>query len=149
MTRLRLAEEADIPVLVEMGAEMIAGSSFAAMPYSPERTADFLRRCIAQAFAAVATEGGNITGVILGDVVRPWYSEERMGTEYVLYVRPQFQGSRAALMLVKAWAAWCLDSGALQLRPGTSAGSAAADRLYQALGFERVGTLYVMNRGEG
>lgn len=147
MTRLRLAEESDIPTLVEMGAEMIAASSFAAMPYSPEKTAESIRRDIEHAFAAVSVEGDTITGVILGDVVQPWYSEHAMGLEKVLYVRPQFQGSRAALMLVKAWAAWCLDSGALQLRPGTSAGSAAADRLYEALGFERAGTLYVMNRG--
>lgn len=147
MTRLRLVEEGDIPALVEMGAEMIAASSFAPMGYAPEKVADFVRRVSREGLAAVSVEGDTITGVMLGDVVEPWYSAHRMGVEHVLYVRPQYQGSRAALMLVRAWMQWCSDEGALQLRPGTSARSLAADKLYTALGFERVGSLYVKNRG--
>lgn len=145
MTRLRLAEEADIPTLVEMGAEMIAASSFAAMPYSPEKTAESIRRDIEHAFAAVSVEGDIITGVILGDVVQPWYSEQRMAVDYVLYVRPQYRGTRAAVMLVKAWAAWAVDSGAKQLRPGVSTGDPQAERLYEALGFRRVGAVFMMD----
>lgn len=147
MTRLRLVEERDLATLVVMGADMFAGSSFSPLTYSPTKVDAFVRRCCATGFAAVAADGEELTGVILGDVVEPWYSEDRMGVEHVLYVRPEHQGGRAALMLVKAWARWCWDSGAVQIRPGTSAQSQAADRLYAGLGFERVGALYVMNRG--
>lgn len=147
MTQLRLIEEVDIPTLVEMGAEMIAASSFASMGYAPEKVAEFIRRVSVSGLAAVSVEGDVITGVMLGDVVEPWYSANRMGVDHVLYVRPQYQGSRAALMLVRAWMQWCSDEGAVQLRPGTAATSEAADRLYAALGFKRAGSLYVKNRG--
>ena len=146
MTSIRAAQEGDVDTLVAIGEEMLAGSSFAPLHYSPLRVAAFVRRCIAEGFAAVSLQGDEITGVVLGDIVQPWYSEDRMGVEHVLYVRPQHQGSRAALMLVRAWMVWCFECGAKQLRPGTSAGSAAADRLYAAMGFERTGALYVMNR---
>lgn len=145
MTRLRLAEHSDVDALVEMGAEMIAGSSFAPMGYAPEKVAEFVRRAIDQGFAAVSEDADALTGVILGDVVEPWYSQHRMGVEHVLYVRPQYQGTRAALMLATAWIRWCRSQGAKQLRPGTAAGSPAADRLYAALGFRPVGSLYVMD----
>lgn len=148
MTRLRLAETSDVPEIVQLGEDMLTSSSFAPMGYSREKVAAFVQRVIDSGFAAIAaTDDGSTAGFILGDVVEPFYSEHRMGVEHVLYVLPRYQGSRAARMLVDAWSQWCIDSGALQVRPGTSAGSAAADRLYTGLGFERVGSLYVMNKG--
>lgn len=146
MTRLRLATEADIPTLVEMGVGMFSGSSFAPMTYSPEKAAQTMAHGIQTAFLAVCvTDDGVITGAIQGDVIEPWYSTDRMGVELFLYVRPEHRGSRAALMLVRAWLRWCVSSGAKQIRPATAAKSPEADRLYQALGFEPVGALYVMN----
>lgn len=147
MTTIRSATESDIPALVAMGRDMLGESSFRVMIYSRERTADMIRRCIEGGFAAVSVEGDDLTGVILGEVVQPWYSDECMGIEHVLYVRPASRGTRAALMLVKAWARWCFDCGAKQIRPGTAAGSEPANRLYQALGFKPAGVLYVMDRG--
>lgn len=144
MTVIRAVENEDIPALVEMGAEMIAASSLAPLGYSPEKVAAFIPRC---GFAAVTVEGDELSGVMLGDIVEPWYGTHRMAVEHVLYVRPQFQGSRAALMLARAWIHWGMELGATQLRPGTAATSEAADRLYVSLGFERAGTLFVMNRG--
>jgi L-amino acid N-acyltransferase YncA len=148
VTKLRLATEADIPTLVEMGVDMFAGSSFAALTYAPDKAGEFMRRGIKGAFLAVSVEGegGAITGCIYGDVIEPWYTSDCMGIEHFLYVRPEHRGSRAALMLVRAWIRWCVSSGAKQLRPATAAKSAEADRLYRAVGFEPVGQLYVMNQ---
>jgi L-amino acid N-acyltransferase YncA len=146
VTRLRLAEDEDIPTIVEMGAEMFAGSSFAPLVYTPDKVADFVRRLLGTGLVALSVDDDAVTGMILGEVTEPWYCAHRMGVEHVLYVRPKYQGSRAALMLVRAWQEWCKGCGAVQLRPATAATSEAADRLYTALGFERVGSLYVMNR---
>lgn len=147
MTHLRLAREADIPAIVSMGRDMFAESSFAPLTYAPDRVAEFLRRGLTTGLLMVTEDGGDITGFMQGDVIVPWYTTDAMGVEHFLYVRPQSRGTRASLMLLKAWIRWCQDSGAKQLRPGTAAGSPEADRLYQALGFEPVGALYVMNRG--
>ena len=147
MTTLRKATEADIPTLVEMGAGMFEGSSFAPLTYCPEKAAQTMVHGIRTAMLLVTVaDDGTITGAIQGDVIEPWYSSDRMGVELFLYVRPEYRGTRAALKLVAAWARWCVASGAKQLRPATAAKSAEADRLYRALGFEPVGQLYVMNQ---
>lgn len=148
MTRLRLATEADLPELVQMGVGMFEGSSFAALSYAPEKAGEFMSRGIKEAFLAVADDGqgGQIQGAIYGDVIVPWYTTDCMGIEQFLYVRPEYRGGRAALMLIRAWVRWCVASGAKQIRPATAAKSPEADRLYRALGFEPVGTLFVMNQ---
>lgn len=145
MTRLRLAVEADIPELVEMGAAMHAESSFAPMAYSREKVAASLLNGIKTALVVLAEDEGRIVGAMHGDVIKPWYSTDRMGIELFIYVRPESRGSRAALMLLRAWVKWCAASRAKQIRPATAATSPDADRLYQALGFTPVGQLYVMN----
>lgn len=145
MTQLRLIEEGDIPAIVEMGAEMIAVSSFAPMGYAPEKVADFVRRVSREGLAVVSVEGEAITGLMLGDVIEPWYSAHRMAVDHVLYVRPQYRGTRAALMLVKAWVRWALDCGVTQIRPGVSTGDPRAEQLYAALGFKRVGSVFMMD----
>jgi L-amino acid N-acyltransferase YncA len=146
MTRIRLADEADIPTIVAMGRDMFAMSSFAPLTYAPEKVAAFLRAGMDTGLLMVAEEEGEIAGFMHGFVATPWYSTDRMGCESFLYVRPQSRGTRAALMMLRAWVRWCQEAGAVQLRPGTAASSPEADRLYQALGFEPVGALYVMNR---
>lgn len=149
MTQLRLIEEADIPEVLAAGREHIASSNYAPMGFDDEKAAGFIRHLIVNGLAVVAVEEGQITGGILGDVIEPWYSTNRMGVEHVLYVLPQHRGGRAALMLVRAWVKWCLDSGATQIRPGVSTGCEAAEAFYERLGFKRAGGLFVMDRGPG
>lgn len=149
MTKLRLIEEADIQAVVDMGAEMFAGSSFAPLGYAPEKVADFVRRVADSGLAVVSVEGDEITGLMLGDVIAPWYSAHRMAVDHVLYVRPKYRGSRAALMLVKAWVRWALECGVTQIRPGVSTGDPRAEQLYAALGFQRVGSVFLMDVTEG
>lgn len=146
MTKLRIATEADIPTLLDMGADMFAGSSFAPLAYSREKSGQTIAAGIKTGFVAVSlNDSGEITGCIQGDVIEPWYSLDRMGIEYFVYVRPEYRGTRAAWMLIKAWALWCIASGAKQVRPATAATSEAADRMYAGLGFKRAGSLFVMD----
>lgn len=145
MTRLRLIEEADIPAVLAAGRAHIADSNYAPMGFSDAKAEPFIRNLMAHGLAMVSENNGLITGGLLGDVVEPWYSEHRMGIEHVLYVLPEFRSGSAAMMLVRAWAQWCLDSGARQIRPGVSTGCVAADAFYARLGFKRAGALYVMD----
>ena len=147
MTKLRLAEEADIPTIVEFGAAFHAESSFQPMTFAPEKVAINVRHGIESGLVVLAEVDGRIVGGMHGDVVEPWYSSDRMGVEYFLYVLPEFRGSWAAVLMLKAWIRWCAASGATQIRPGTAAHiGVKADRLYAGLGFRPAGSLYVMNR---
>lgn len=146
MTKLRLATPEDVAEMVECGAQMHAASSFSPLSFSREKVAQNLLNGIETAFVALSVDdAGRITGGLHGDVIEPYYSTDRMGIELFVYVRPEARGSRAALMLLRAWIRWCVASGAKQIRPATAAKSPEADRLYRALGFEPVGALYVMN----
>lgn len=150
MTKLRLAEEEDIPELLEMGRAHVAASNYAPMGFDDQKAGAFMRKLLVGAFAAVAvSDDGRIVGAIFGDVVEPWYSTHRMGVEHVIYVRPECRGGRAAWMLVQAWVKWCWAEGAMQIRPGVSTGSDDAGAFYERLGFKRAGALYVMDGEPG
>lgn len=140
--RLRLVEAGDIPAIVEMGADMVAMGGFAPEDYAPQKVAETIPRF---GFAVVAVDGEQVAGFMFGEVVSPWYGAHRMATDCALYVRPEFRGTMAALMMVKAWMRWAVDSGAKQLRPGVSAGHPSAERLYERLGFKRVGAAFVLD----
>lgn len=149
MTQLRLIEEADIPAVLAAGREHIASSNYAPMGFDDEKAAVFIRHLMDTGLAAVAVKDRQIVGGILGDVIEPWYSTNRMGCEYVLYVLPEHRGGRAALMLVQAWVKWCWAAGAKQIRPGVSTGCDAAGVFYERLGFKKAGALYVMDGEPG
>lgn len=147
MTKLRLAEEADLPTILEMGEDMFANSSFAPLTYSRSKSGQSILHGMKTALVIVSlTDDGEITGCMHGDVIEPWYTEDRMGIEYFVYVRPEYRGTLAAWMLIKAWVRWAVDSGAKQIRPATAAVSEPADRLYKRMGFSPAGSLYVMNQ---
>lgn len=139
--KLRPMEPEDVPTVVDMGRDMIAESSFSSMEFDAEKVTQFVSNC---QFAVVAVLGEEIVGGIIGDVVEPWYSRDLMGVEHVLYVAPKWRGTPAAVMLIRAWANWCKQMGAKQIRPATAATSLAADRLYSTLGFAKAGSLYLM-----
>lgn len=143
--KLRPATPEDIPALCELGRRMIAEGSYSAFEYSPDRVAGFLGPLISHGFAWVGEADGGLVAVMLGDVITPWFSENRMGVEYVLYLDPQHRNGMAAARLIGRWAQWCKDRGAVQLRPGVTTGNEAANRLYERMGFERAGAVFFMN----
>ncbi|MDP3164367.1 MAG: GNAT family N-acetyltransferase [Hydrogenophaga sp.] len=142
---LRPATPDDIPGMLELGRRMIAEGSYSTFEYSPDRVAAFLVPLISHGFAWVGEADGGLMAVMLGDVVTPWFSQERMGVEYVLYLDQQHRSGMAAARLIGRWAQWCKDRGAVQLRPGVTTGNESANRLYERMGFERAGAVFFMN----
>lgn len=139
---IRNATLEDIPRLAQMGADFIEQSSFASFEYSPERLAQHVKVLIAHGFIVVAEKDGVVIGTMMGDVMTPWYTHERMGIDHVLYIEAQHRNGLIAAKMIKRFEAWCKEMGAKQIRPGVSTGDPGALRLYQGLGYEVVGNCY-------
>lgn len=144
MTRLRVATSADFPAMMELGREMHAQSNFAPMHFDPEKIAATAQGLLDESqFVVVAEADGEIVGYMLGMILPSWFGRDYVANDLNLYVRPKH--AMTAVKLIRAFVAWARMAGAKQIRPGVSTGSEAAQRLYEAYGFEPAGKAYVLN----
>lgn len=140
---IREATIDDIPKLVEMGRSLHDETTYKHVEYSPERVAETCRLMISNGFLVVAEKGGQVVGVMMGDVYVPWYTTERMGIDYTLYITPEHRNGLIAVKMIKRFEAWCISMGAKQIRPGIGTGDPNAIRLYKALGYRSVGEWFL------
>lgn len=140
---IRNATEQDIPKLVEMGQALHDETTYKHVEYSPERVAETCRLMIANGFLVVAEKEGEVIGVMMGDVYIPWYTTERMGIDYTLYIMPEHRNGLIAVKLIKRFEQWCIAMGAKQIRPGIGTGDPSVIRLYKALGYKSVGEWFL------
>lgn len=142
---LRQATLDDLPGLIVMAGDMLADSDYAPFDVSAERFERFATPLITHGFAMVKESGGELVGAVLGDVITPWYSTRRMGVEYAVYIRPDKRNGLTAARMVSQWVKWCKAHDAVQCRAGISTGNMAIARLYEAMGFRRSGTSFILD----
>jgi GNAT superfamily N-acetyltransferase len=140
---IRNATYDDIPKLVEMGLKLNQESNYAHVTYAPDRVAATCKLMIDQGFLIVSEKDGEVVGVMMGDVQTSWYSNERMGFDLTLYIEPQHRSGLMAARMIKQFEEWCKSMGATQIRPGVSTGSAAASKLYKAMGYVVTGEQFL------
>lgn len=140
---IRQATEQDIPRLIELGQALHDESTYKHVTYSPERVAETCRLMMLNGFIVVAEKEGEVIGVMMGDVYVPWYSTERMGIDYTLYITPKHRSGLIAVKMIKKFEEWCIGMGAKQIRPGIGTGVTGAIRLYKALGYRSVGEWFL------
>lgn len=142
---IRKATIEDIPAIVRMGERLHNESSFSPISYCGERVAQAASALISHGFAVMAETDGTVIGGMMGDVLTPWYSTERMGIDYTLYIEPEHRNGILAIRMVRMFEEWCKSMGAVQIRPGVSTGHMSAGKLYRALGYQQVGECFVKN----
>lgn len=140
---IRNAIESDIPKLVEMGRRFNAETSYKHVTYSPERVEATCRLMMTNGFLVVAEKDGEVVGVMMGDVLTPWYTTDRMGFDYCLYIYPEHRNGMIAIRMIKRFEDWCIGMGATQIRPAVATGNPNGGRLYEALGYKRVGEQFL------
>ena len=144
---IRQMTEQDIPEVIELGRKMYSESAnWKCLSFSPTRIEDIARLTIQSGFAMVAEKGGRLIGMMAGCVVMPFFSEEIMSCDYVLYVLPEFRSGMAAIHLADGFSAWSRYKGAKLITVGVTAGidNAAAIAFYEALGFRQSGSQLIM-----
>jgi GNAT superfamily N-acetyltransferase len=119
--------------------EMQAESDYSGLEFSEIRAVDKLFEYIGFGFVAVAERDGEIIGGMIGDTYMPLFSEDLIGTDFGLFIKPGNRGGTVAASLIRSFEAWCKKVGAKQLRPGVSTGDGMAGKLYASLGYKPVG----------
>jgi GNAT superfamily N-acetyltransferase len=144
--RIRSYEERDYPSLLLLGAYMHYESDFAQFEFNPDRVRQLEALVLTSLnhYCFVAENDKGIIGAFVGGVAEFFFSHDKFGFDYLLYIRPEFRGSSAAYRLMLAAMTFCKNAGAKQLRFGVSTGinPEEADRFYKKLGFQQSGILY-------
>jgi GNAT superfamily N-acetyltransferase len=144
---IRDATEQDLDAIVELGLEMHAESSYRDLRFDPGKVRSFMSGLIVTQYVRVYEKDGQLLGGMAGLITPTWFSDDLSATDIALMVSKEHRGSLIAVRLIKDFVRWATDRGATQIRPGVTTGAVgdAGARLYEALGFEAVGTTYVLN----
>lgn len=143
---IRRATKEDIPAVIELGRGMHAECWARWMPYAPDRVAAVLHELVNNGFLWVHEHGAEIDGAMAGFVAECWYAGVKIAGEFGLYVKPDIAGGIIAMRLVKQFVQWATEQGAQEITLGITTGVSMDEtgRLYERLGFERVGGNYKM-----
>lgn len=101
-------------------------------------------------FFAVAEVNGITAGFIGGALQNFAFEARTFGQDILAYVLPEHRSSNAVQELSKAFADWCFDMGADEVR-GYLMNSDNSDRFARAserYGYQAVGKIIVLKRGE-
>lgn len=149
-TKIREAVLDDIEVIVAMGRDLHAESPrYSAMSFSDAKVAALARRLLTGSMAAapvggvfVAERDDEIIGMAAGFVSSHWFSDEKMLSDYTVYVRPAHRKLTFAFhRLVRALEAWGRAQGARHSLIGVSTGINAIETklMYERMGYRHSG----------
>jgi GNAT superfamily N-acetyltransferase len=148
MSNIRFATPADIPALIEMGRTAHAESIQAHFSFKPERLVQQLRACIdppnPRYCLFVAEREGQLVGAIWGFVDQHYFSDARVATELMFYVRADYRGSPIAVRLITAYRRWAENRGVQEIMICMTTGHDIEkfDRFLKRAGFTHVGGNY-------
>lgn len=145
---IRRATEADLPGLVALGRAMHAEAPRMRLhAFDGEKVGKVLSFALSSGVIFVY-EGpdGVIEGGFAGILTERWFSPDREFRDLAMFVRQDKRGGLAAWRLLRAVIAWCQEQGLqpsdVQFGISTGVHLEQTGRLYEALGFRRVGHIY-------
>lgn len=142
---IRVATISDMPRLLELGQMLISESALSRFKFDFGKASDSLANIITGGGVVfVAEQDGEIIGGFAGGITELWYSREKIGFDYSLFVQPGRRNGLTAIKLVTAFEAWASELGAVELHLGISTGVNidGTTRLYEHLGYEHIGPLF-------
>lgn len=146
--QLRVANENDIADLVEMGRQLITEApNYSERPFNGEALKQNLQSVLDGTGAIfVVISNSNIVGSIVCLTTKDWFNDDLIAFEQVLYVKPEYRGTRAPLMLIDAFVEWAKSMNADRIQCGTTTGiqTKGCLRLYKKFGFREHGVVLDM-----
>lgn len=140
---IRPATHADLPRLLELGAQMHAESRYRVLAFSAARAERTLQMLLdsPNGFLWVAADGGAVTGGLAAMSVPHWASDDEVATDLALFVAPDARGGLTAARLVTRYREWARERGAVIVDMGVSTGvhPEQTARLLERLGARRIG----------
>jgi len=73
----------------------------------------------------------------------PW-SDKKLAMDTLLYVKPEFRGTKAGWLLMLAWERWAKEQGAVEVQISIASGihEERTGSFYERLGYTKTGTQY-------
>lgn len=145
---VREMTESDIPVLVKIGSQAHLESEYRTMTFSSEKC-----ERLGQAMYSlenlkcfVVERDGEIIGFLMASVDEGYFTDEKTTSDLLVYVKPEWRGSRAFYLLITEYIAWAKEQDAKLIFLSNSTGyePEKIGKLYERLGFHRVGGIFQM-----
>lgn len=147
---IRPATHDDIDRLVILGEEMHADSHFARLPLDVDKVAALFAHLIESpdGLLIVAEKDSEVIGGFAGYVTEHYFARTKVASDFGLFISRHYRGGMTAARLMKAYATWAKERGAVMIQAGITTGVHVEEstRLYQAIGFRAVGTLFELER---
>ena len=143
--QVEVATPDDAAEIAALGQILHDTCSYADIPYRTAKVEALMRSLASGAGVVfVVRKDGAIVGGIAGGVAEWWFSDERHGYEFSLFVREDARNAFTAMKLIRAFRIWCKKQGAKKVRLGITTGihEASTGAFYRMQGFEPAGTLF-------
>jgi hypothetical protein len=136
----------DMPQLLKLAREMHRTGVYAAYPMGEARVAFILTRLIEvpEALSIGYEVDGELVGAFVGEIVQDLWIDVQVAVDHAFYVRAADRGSRAGIMLLRAFENGANKNGADVLRPVVYAGvdNQTVSNVLQRMGYENAGTVH-------
>lgn len=88
--------------------------------------------------------GNDIIGMLWGYIGRLPWSKNTLAFDAILYVTPEYRGTKAGYLLMKGWEGWAKDKGAVAVQISVASGihEEQTGEFYEKLGFSPIGRQY-------
>lgn len=144
---VRPATIEDVPRLVELGAQMHAESPrFSRLSFDADKLGAFLGSAVnaPHMLVLVAERGDEVVGGFVGLVMEHWFSRDLMAVDLALFIDQRKRGGIVASRMVRDYLDWADQKGAKLVQIGITTGvqQLQTERLYEALGLARCGSIY-------
>lgn len=145
-TSIRVATLDDVDNIVEMGRDLHRESPrYRMLSFNAAKVEGLARRLLTGTMTTspvggvfVSERDGKITGMAAGYVTAHWFSDDRVMSDYTVYVRPDYRKTSFAFArLVLALEAWGCEQGARFSMIGVSTGidSIRTKMMYERMGY--------------
>jgi len=143
LINIRKAKESDMDAIIELGKSMYVESDYQGMAFNEDKCRAFLSVVITTGLAIIAEKDGWIVGMLGAGIQPHIFTDTLMSWDDLVYVLPQYRGTRAAQRLITVYIAWAQELGVKRenIYIGINAGINIdrTARFYHKLGFKRSG----------
>jgi hypothetical protein len=143
LNTIRLAEPADVPVLMALGRAFHAEIAEHHLPLDEDKTAATIRLSINQHLGICLMSDEAVCGAFIMQNAAPWYSSGVALWEIIFHIRHGKRSAPGARLLLGAGKAIADDIGLpLFSNPVWGSDLLRKDKLLERAGFRRVGSIY-------
>ena len=146
---IRPATESDNQTIARLARYAHKESRGAGRTFDPDRYAELRRIVLANRqnmIVLVAEHEGKLLGFLRGQVGEFLFSRDVCATVITLFMRPEVRGGMTAARLLRSFAAWARNRGAIEVLVSVTSGVdiGRSDAFFQRLGLRQAGGNYAL-----